>query len=74
MANIIDRQAAFTGTKDVADSLRFDEGRLSAWLEANVAGFEGPLSRAPIQGRAVQPDLSDRGAVWPLCPAPQAAG
>ena len=27
-----------TGTKPVAESHRFDESRLAAWLEANVEG------------------------------------
>ena len=37
----IDRQAAYTGTKDVAAPLRFDVARLEAYLTANA-----PASRA----------------------------
>ncbi len=55
MAEIIDRQTAFSGTKDVADALRFDEGRLSAWLETNVAGFDGPLTARQFKGGQSNP-------------------
>ena len=33
----IDRQATYTGTKDVAAPLRFDVARLEAYLAANAA-------------------------------------
>jgi hypothetical protein len=39
----IDRQVAFTGTKDVAEPLRFDPARLEAYLAREVPGFAGPL-------------------------------
>ena len=29
----------FSGTKDVAESHRFDEAKLAAWMEANVEGY-----------------------------------
>ena len=32
----IDRQSAFSGTKEVAAALSFDEGRLAAYLAAQV--------------------------------------
>ncbi len=42
----IDRQATYTGTKEVAAPLRFDTARLEAYLTANAPGFKGPLTRA----------------------------
>ena len=50
-----DRQAAFTGTKDVAAPLRFDPARLEAYLRANVAGFAGPLSVRQFKGGQSNP-------------------
>src|SRR6476469_831004 len=38
----IDRQVAFTGTKDVAAPLRFDPARLEAYLAREVRGFARP--------------------------------
>ena len=40
----IDRQSAFSGTREVAAPLRFDAARLEAWLTGRVAGFGGPLA------------------------------
>ena len=37
-------QEMFTGTKDVADTHKFDEAKLEAWMVENVEGFQGPLS------------------------------
>ena len=34
---------AFSGTKPVADALKFDEAALEAWMASKVDGFEGPL-------------------------------
>ena len=39
----IDRQVAFTGTKDVAEPLRFDPTPLEAYLKREAPGFAGPL-------------------------------
>ena len=52
---IIDRQQAFTGTKDVAEPLRFDAARLDAWLAANVPGFVGPLTVHQFKGGQSNP-------------------
>ena len=52
---IIDRQQAFTGTKDVAEPLRFDAARLEAWLAANAAGFAGPLTVRQFKGGQSNP-------------------
>ena len=51
----IDRQSAFTGTKDVAQPLRFDPARLEAYLEREVAGFAGPLSVRQFKGGQSNP-------------------
>ncbi|WP_394694012.1 phosphotransferase [Hyphobacterium sp.] len=52
MANIDD---TFSGTKDVADALRFDEAALLGWMEANVGGFSGPLKVGQFKGGQSNP-------------------
>jgi aminoglycoside phosphotransferase (APT) family kinase protein len=51
----IDRQSAFSGTKEVATPLRFDEARLAAYLEAEVEGFRGPLAVRQFKGGQSNP-------------------
>ena len=51
----LDRQEAFTGTKDVAPALRFDPLRLEAYLAANVTGFAGPLAVRQFKGGQSNP-------------------
>src|SRR5918912_833935 len=51
----IDRQAAYSGTKDVAAPLRFDVARLEAYLMANAKGFQGPLSVKQFKGGQSNP-------------------
>ena len=51
----IDRQAAYTGTKDVSAPLRFDTARLEAYLAANARGFEGPLTVKQFRGGQSNP-------------------
>src|ERR1051325_2327206 len=46
----IDRQAAYTGTKEVAAPLRFDAARLEGYLAANAKGFQGPLHVTQFRG------------------------
>src|SRR5262249_40961051 len=50
MTTTIDRQAAYSGTKEVAAPLRFDVARLEAYLSANAKGFKGPLSVQQFKG------------------------
>jgi aminoglycoside phosphotransferase (APT) family kinase protein len=50
-----DRQSAFSGTRDVAKRLRFDAGRLEAYLHAHVAGFAGPLTVSQFKGGQSNP-------------------
>jgi aminoglycoside phosphotransferase (APT) family kinase protein len=51
----IDRQIAFTGTKDVATPLRIDAARLEAYLAREVEGFAGPLSVRQFKGGQSNP-------------------
>jgi aminoglycoside phosphotransferase (APT) family kinase protein len=51
----IDRQQAFSGTKDVAGALRIDEARLEAYLTSNVKGFAGPLTVKQFKGGQSNP-------------------
>ena len=45
-----DRQATYTGTKEVSAPLRFDAARLEAYLTVNAPGFRGPLSVKQFRG------------------------
>jgi aminoglycoside phosphotransferase (APT) family kinase protein len=51
----IDRQAAFSGTKDVAEPLRFESAQLEAYLAREVTGFRGPLSVRQFKGGQSNP-------------------
>jgi aminoglycoside phosphotransferase (APT) family kinase protein len=51
----IDRQAAFSGTKDVAEALKFAVAPLEAHLANNVAGFAGPLTVRQFKGGQSNP-------------------
>jgi aminoglycoside phosphotransferase (APT) family kinase protein len=51
----IDRQAAFSGTKDVAPTLMFDATRLESYLSVKIAGFHGPLSVRQFRGGQSNP-------------------
>jgi aminoglycoside phosphotransferase (APT) family kinase protein len=51
----IDRQATFTGTKDVADALAFDAARLEAYLAARLPDFAGPLRVRQFKGGQSNP-------------------
>src|SRR5712671_6293216 len=53
--SILDHQEAFTGTKEVAAPLRFEEARLEAWLAARVPGFSGPLAVRQFKGGQSNP-------------------
>ncbi len=49
------REQLNTGTKEVAESHRFDEAALEAWMRANVEGFEGPLEVRQFKGGQSNP-------------------
>jgi len=51
----IDRQIAFTGTKDVAEPLRFEPAALEAYLARKVPGFAGPLTVRQFKGGQSNP-------------------
>jgi aminoglycoside phosphotransferase (APT) family kinase protein len=51
----IDRQIAFSGTKDVAAPLRFDAAALEAYLAAHAPGFAGPLTVRQFKGGQSNP-------------------
>src|ERR1043166_4285607 len=51
----IDRQAAYTGTKEVSAPLRFDVARLESYLTANAEDFEGPLHVKQFKGGQSNP-------------------
>src|SRR5499427_304271 len=53
--SILDHQEAFTGTKEVAAPLRFEEARLEAWLAAHVPGFSRPLAVRQFKGGQSNP-------------------
>ncbi|MEM7766251.1 MAG: phosphotransferase family protein [Pseudomonadota bacterium] len=50
-----DAQELFTGTKEVAESHRFEEARLFGWMQGNVEGFEGPLEVRQFKGGQSNP-------------------
>jgi aminoglycoside phosphotransferase (APT) family kinase protein len=51
----IDRQTAYSGTKDVPQALRFDVARLEDYLTANAPGFKGPLTVKQFKGGQSNP-------------------
>src|ERR1700726_4296234 len=51
----IDRQAAFTGTKEVAAALKFPVAPLEAYLASKVNGFSGPLTVRQFKGGQSNP-------------------
>jgi aminoglycoside phosphotransferase (APT) family kinase protein len=50
-----DPQSVFSGTKPVEERHRLDEAALTRWMEANVAGFAGPLSLNQFKGGQSNP-------------------
>jgi aminoglycoside phosphotransferase (APT) family kinase protein len=51
----IDRQQAFSGTKEVAAALAFDATRLESYLGQHVKGFVGPLAVKQFKGGQSNP-------------------
>ena len=51
----IDRQSAFSGTREVAERLRFDVARLEDYLSAHVAGFAGPIVVSQFNNKTAFP-------------------
>ena len=51
----IDRQTAFSGTKEIAPALAFDVARLTAYLAAHLPGFAAPLAVRQFKGGQSNP-------------------
>ena len=51
----IDRQATFSGTKDVAAVLALDAATLHAYLRSRLPGFEGPPAIRQFRGGQSNP-------------------
>ena len=51
----MDRTTQNSGTVEVREALRFDAGRLDAWLRENVAGYSGPLAVEQFRGGQSNP-------------------
>lgn len=51
----MDRQATFSGTKEVAPPLRIDPLRLEAYLRERISGFAGPLQVRQFKGGQSNP-------------------
>jgi len=49
------RQEQFSGTKEVADTHKFDEKRLEDYMAAHVDGFKGPLTVSQFKGGQSNP-------------------
>ncbi len=49
------RQDQFSGTKEVAESHKFDEKRLEDYMAAHVEGFQGPLTVKQFKGGQSNP-------------------
>jgi aminoglycoside phosphotransferase (APT) family kinase protein len=50
-----DRQAAYSGTKDVPPALAFDAARLEGWLKPRIEGFDGLLTVRQFKGGQSNP-------------------
>ena len=55
MAETETAQDLFSGTKSVAESHKFDEAKLAAWMQENVEGYEGPLEVRQFKGGQSNP-------------------
>lgn len=55
MSEVIDAQAAFTGTREIDESDNIDAGKLTAWMQENVEGFEGPIEISKFAGGQSNP-------------------
>jgi aminoglycoside phosphotransferase (APT) family kinase protein len=51
----MDRTEANSGTREVAERLRFDEAALTGWMETNVPGFAGPVTVSQFKGGQSNP-------------------
>jgi aminoglycoside phosphotransferase (APT) family kinase protein len=52
---VSERQSAFSGTREVAERLRFDIARLENYLTGHLAGFAGPIVASQFKGGQSNP-------------------
>jgi aminoglycoside phosphotransferase (APT) family kinase protein len=52
---VSNRQSTFSGTREVAERLRFDAARLEAHMRANVPDFAGPVAVSQFKGGQSNP-------------------
>ena len=69
----LDRQQAFTGTKEAAPALRLDTARLENYLAQHVKGFAGPLTVKQFKGGQSNPTYLLETPARRYVLAPQAA-
>jgi len=69
----IDRQQAFSGTKEAAGTLRLDAARLENYLAGQVKGFAGPLAIKQFKGGQSNPTYLLETPARRYGAAPQAA-
>ncbi len=64
----MDRQAEFSGTRDVREAHRFDERALADYLQAHIAGFTPPMAVEQFKGGQSNPTykLVTQGASYVL--------
>ena len=55
MTEAINADEAFVGTVEPEGADRLDEARLAEWMQANVAGFKGPLHLTKFKGGQSNP-------------------
>ena len=48
-------QDTFSGTREVDERHRFDESKLAAWMQAEVEGYQGPLTVRQFKGGQSNP-------------------
>jgi aminoglycoside phosphotransferase (APT) family kinase protein len=53
--SIVDRQSAFSGTREVTERLRFDVSQLENYMRQNVPGFAGPVTLSQFKGGQSNP-------------------
>jgi aminoglycoside phosphotransferase (APT) family kinase protein len=53
--NQLDRQAAYTGTREAPEALRIERARLETFLADNIKGFAGPLDIELFKGGQSNP-------------------
>jgi aminoglycoside phosphotransferase (APT) family kinase protein len=51
----LDRQEAYSGTREVPAGLAFDPDRLATWLKPRIPGFQGPLEVRQFKGGQSNP-------------------